>query len=286
VPYAPELPALPAARAGELTAAAGESSARVLIWLGTAALTLPLPPAGAFWREWARWYFTRLSREPGQAGKLPPPDPADLAERVLGAPPLPGGEYLTPEILTRLWTDLDTTVAAAAASHAGGAGAWLHAQNPVWNQVGRVTFHLAENKRDAACPFAFLATYTHRISDQAKPQHLPLGRALQEYAGTNQRGALVALLAPVERAAARSALVRELVDSQRIFQPQRWLPRDAHRFLQEVPALEESGVQVRLPDWWRGGRPARPTVAVTVGGRAANGVGLPRWRRGRTASCG
>ncbi len=274
VRYAPEQASLPAAHAAELATAAESSSAHVLIWLGTAALTLPLPPAGAFWRDWARTYFTRLSREPAEAGRLKPPGAAELAERVLSAPPLPGGEYLSPECLVRLWTELDTAVVAAAQGQAGGAGAWLHAQNPVWNQVGRVTFHLAENKRDPAWPFAFLATYIHRISDQAKPQHLPLGRALQEYAASNQRSALVALLAPVERAAARSAFVRELVDSQRIFQPQRWTPRDAHRFLREVSALEDSGVQVRLPDWWRGGRPARPTVAVTVGGRPAAGVGL------------
>lgn len=274
VPFPPELALLPVGRARELTEAAAESSVQVLIWLGTVALTQPLPPPGAFWREWARAYFTRLSREPGLAGNVPPPDAADLAERVLGAPPLAGGEYLGPELLVRLWTELDAAVAGAAQRHPGGAGAWLHARNPVWNQIGRVTFHLADNKRDPAYPFAFLATYTHRISDQAKPQHLPLGRALQEYAGSNQRTALMALLAPIERAAAQSAFVRELVDSQRIFQPQRWVPHDAHRFLQEVPALEDSGVQVRLPDWWRGGRPARPTVSVTVGGRPANGVGL------------
>jgi len=274
VPYAPEQALLPEAVAQGMAAAAGTSSAHLLSWLGTQALTQPLPTAGVFWRDWARAYFTRLSREPARAGSLPPPDAGDLAERVLGVPPLPGGEYLTPEVLTRFWSELDAMVLAASKGHAEGVGGWLQEQNPIWNQLGRVTFHLAENKRDPAWPFAFLATYTHRISDQARPQHLPLGRALQEYASGDQRHALVALLAPVERAAARSAFVRELVDSQRIFQPQRWTPREAHRFLREVPALEDSGVQVRLPDWWRGGRPARPTVSVTVGGRPAAGVGL------------
>jgi len=269
VPYAAELALLPDAVARDLTARAAQSSADLLSWLGTRALTQPLPTAGVFWREWARTYFARLSREPARVGSLPVPDPGEVAERVLGAPPLPGGEYLTPDVLTRLWAELDARVLLAAGGHAGGVGGWLHEQNPVWNQVGRVMFHLAENKRDPAWPFAFLATYTHRISDQARPQHLPLGRALQEYAGGNQRSALVALLAPVERGAARSPFLRERVDSQRIFQPQRWTPREAHRFLSEVSALEDSGVQVRLPDWWRGGRPDRPTVSVTVGGRPA-----------------
>ncbi len=68
-----------------------------------------------------------------------------------------------------------------------GRSAYLKSCNPVWNAVGRVTFHLAENKRNPAYPFAFLATYTHRISEQGKVQHLPLGRALEEYAGAKNR---------------------------------------------------------------------------------------------------
>ena len=63
----------------------------------------------------------------------------------------------------------------------GGAQAYLRAMNPIWNLVGRVSFHLAENKRDPDNPFAFLATYSSRVSKQARLQYLPLGRALEEY---------------------------------------------------------------------------------------------------------
>ena len=35
--------------------------------------------------------------------------------------------------------------------------------------VGRVHFNLAENRRNAASPCDFLATYTTRLSAQAKP---------------------------------------------------------------------------------------------------------------------
>jgi hypothetical protein len=48
--------------------------------------------------------------------------------------------------------------------------------------VGRVHFNLAENRKDEQAPFAFLATYTHRLSGHGKAQHLPLGQALREYA--------------------------------------------------------------------------------------------------------
>jgi hypothetical protein len=40
----------------------------------------------------------------------------------------------------------------------------------------------------------FLATYTTRLSAAAKAQHLPLGKALQEYSGTRNRERLLSLL--------------------------------------------------------------------------------------------
>ena len=271
---------------GLARAMAGEkASVRGLLWLGTAGLGEVLPAPEGFWRELARRYFSRLCLARDAAGTVAGPTEAEWGETALGAPPLPGGEYLAAGVLARLWAELDAEVAAevARAGLPGGAGEWLHAQNPVWNQVGRVTFHLAENWRDAECPFAFMATYTERLSAQAKPQYVPLGRASQAAAGApatglageaERRAALVRLLEPVQRAAERSAFVRELVQTKRVFQAQRWTAREAYRFLREVAGLEECGVLVRLPDWWRGGQAARPAVAVTVGGNAPVGLGL------------
>ena len=262
--------------AESLRAAAAQSSARVLLVLATRVLAVPLPPAGTYWREFGRRYLTRLCHTPDLAAavSLAPPADEELVAFADTAPPMPGAEYLRAETLRGLWGELDALAFSEIRGTAGGAPAWLKAQNPLWHLVGRVTFHLAENKRDPERPFAFLATYTHRISEQAKPQYLPLGRALQEYAGARNRAVLLALLAPVQRAAEKSALARELVDSQRVFQPQTWTPREAHRFLREIPLFEDSGLLVRIPDWWRGGRASRPTVSVTVGGARAAGLGL------------
>ena len=48
--------------------------------------------------------------------------------------------------------------------HPGGFQDYLSKKNPNWLCSNRVTFHLAENKRDAEHPFAFLATYASRLS--------------------------------------------------------------------------------------------------------------------------
>jgi len=64
-----------------------------------------------------------------------------------------------------------------------------------------VHFNLAENRGDDEAPFAFLATYTTRLTARATAQHVPLGQALREYAGARARSQLAQLLAPVRRAA-------------------------------------------------------------------------------------
>ncbi len=259
-----------------LRKAVAQSSAHTLRWLATSGLDAPLGPGDSFWREFSRLYFTRLCHTPelDVLNSLPSPDVPELEGLVAAAPPLPGAEYLKADTLIGLWRELDALAFAEIAKTKGGAQAWLRKQNPVWSLVGRVTFHLAENKRDPDRPFAFLATYIQRISEQAKPQYLPLGHALQEHAGARNRDALLTLLAPVQRAATKSTLVRELVESKRVYQPQAWTAKEAHRFLRDIPQIEESGLLVRLPDWWRPGRPTRPAVSVTLGEKKPAGLGL------------
>src|SRR6185437_8311751 len=73
-------------------------------------------------------------------------------------------------------------------------------------------------------------------------------------------------------ACAKSKFVQELVDSNDIFHPLMWTPSDAYSFLKEVALLEDSGVLVRLPDWWR--KRQRPRVTVTIGDKKQNQLGL------------
>jgi len=261
--------------ASRLEAAFDASAGEGLLLLATDALTLSVPPSPAYWRDFARGYLQRLCHM-GEVDGEPVPllqcEREELYEFVQEAPPMRGGEFLTADLLERLWKEFGALVCRKSATT--GLSEWLTSKNPMWHTVGRVTFHLAENKRDTNHPFAFLATYTHRLSDQGKPQHLPLARALQEYAGAKNKSVLTSLLVPVQRAAERSTLARELVETRRLFQPIAWPPRDAHRFLRDIPLFEESGVLVRVPDWWKGGRPPRPQVNVRIGETPSNLLGF------------
>ena len=236
----------------------------------------PLPPTFVFWRGVAQRLFTALCHNPNLQNastiNIPKPAEAEWSALAEAAPPMKGLEYLNGAVLARLWDELDAHVHAAIAQAPGGAAAYLKSCNPVWNAVGRVTFHLAENKRNPAYPFAFLATYTHRISEQGKVQHLPLGRALEEYAGAKNRAALAALLSPVQRAAEQSKLARELLDS---------------RADVSSPGLAaRAGVFVFAEhSAFRAKRPGGADSGLVEGGPAAPAAGDRADRRGHRETC-
>src|SRR5690606_10203986 len=106
------------------------------------------------------------------------------------------------------------------------------------NLVGRVCFHLAENRDNEQFPFAFLATYAARVSQQSRVQYLPLGRAAKESSIACDRKALLGLLLPVSKAAEQSPWLKALVDSGAIYRPIAWTPAEAHQFLRSIPILE------------------------------------------------
>ena len=263
----------------ELTGAFAESSARGLLALAARRREAGAWPAEwMFWREMADAYLASMAHAPeaaegGGVTEIAPPTEL-FFQLTLRIPAMRGAEYASPEVFAALWRELDT-LARAEARAAGGLKLWLGRIHPALHLLGKVTFHLAENKRSPETPFAFMATYTHRLSAQEKPVHLPLGRALQEYAGAKNQAALRSLLEPVQQAAERSAWTRDLLDSRRIFQPQAWTPAHAYAFLREVPALEASGIITRIPNWWKNGRGTRPQVSVRVGGDAKSaGLGV------------
>jgi non-specific serine/threonine protein kinase len=256
-----------------------ESQADGLLELGARELASPLPPEFAWARDFACRYLTALCHAPKISGEselpaLSAPAAEEFAATALQAPPMRGLEYLSPDCLVQWWQELDGLVRQGARASGLSARDYLHQLNPAWRTVGRVTFHLAENKRDPESPFAFLATYATRLSAQGKAQHLPLNRALEEYAGARNRAALLALLQPIQQAAESVAWVKELVDSGGIYQPLAWTPREAYQFLQSIPALESSGLIVRVPDWWKAAHPPRPVVSVKIGEQLKGKLGV------------
>lgn len=255
-------------RAGELELAFADSQAAGIMALAGGQSAPDWPLSWQFWRDFGTRYLLLLCQTQPTSERLeplPPPDASILADLTLSIPPMPGAEYCTPDVFTTIWNDLDSWALGSIARHAEGLAGFLHQYAPLWRQVGRVCFHLAENKQDAEFPFAFMATYIPRLGTNARAQHLPLSRALSEYAGSNNRAALLRLLEPVHDAGTSCAWVRELLESGDIYHPLAWTPEEAYPFLKDVPALEECGLVVRLPDWWK--KRPRPRVQVAIASR-------------------
>ena len=281
--------------AERLVSAFRESTSMGLLQLAGVGSKMALPFEFVFWKNWSQRFLRSVSQLNDErfillekvtksskavtasvvsSFSLDPPDDLALAVLVSEAPPMRGLEFLTSELLKASWDDLLVGFLELAQKTDGGCRQLLLALNPDAQLLGRVTFHLAENKRDPDRPFAFLATYAHRLSGKSQVQHLPLGEALRQYAAERDQARLTELLVPVRAAASGSQVVSQLLTSRAIFQPQAWSVSQAYRFLSDVAIMEDAGLSVRVPDWWKSRKATRPQVQVRIGDQRASAVGL------------
>lgn len=221
-------------------------------------------PTLAYWQAISGHLLTQLCHLPNDTRevKVQPLDIALSIEWRLRAPPMIGGEYLSQETLSVLWDQLYQWVDTSAKKE-GGFQSFLEKYAPHWQKVGQVSFHLAENKKDNDKPFAFLATYTTGFNSEGNLKHLPLKEALRQHSDSSNRQGLIKLLTPVQKASEVCPWVGELMASGEIYQPLAWNPQQAYAFLNSISRLEESGLSVRIPNWWK--KRLKPQVSVSIG---------------------
>ena len=275
-PDADELP-LPMELQQRLSDAFAQGTGHGLLHLGAAEVDTILPPALAWWRDFAARFVTLLCATavdaPIDDARIFAPDEQQLLTLILDAPPMRGAEYLTTEVLAKLWVELDAALRNELAASMLTLQSFLKTRHAAWNLVGRVYFNLAENRKDAEAPFAFLATYSSRLSAHGKAQHLPLSQALIEFSDGKSQARLLSLLKPVQAGAEQCGWLREMVETEEIYHPLRWSAADAYQFLNDVPKLEAAGIVVRAPGNWQSGRPARAVVKASVGTRPPSLLG-------------
>jgi len=240
-----------------------------------------------FWRSFGREFLTwacssleeiseervQVATEKGSTPQRPQLSRVRAESLMLAAPPMRGSEYLNAQTLENIWKLLTIEFERQLKQYGGSFRDFLRVKYAAWSEVGRVTFHLAENKESPDKPFAFLVTYITRLSSLGKALHLPLERALQEYSTRNDKQSLLSLLIPLQRAAEQSTFLRELLDSKEIFHPLAWTPKEASTFLKDAAIFEAAGILIRIPRW-KSARAPRPTVKVSIGGKPAAQVGL------------
>ncbi len=227
----------------------------------------PADPVEAFWARLGGMCVRELCHaanpdEPSadEARDLPlVPLPEEAAHLLDDAPPMPGGEYLTPDALGRIWTGLLEWCQGEVESFRG-LHPFLQARAPKWLQVGRVFFHLADNKLNQERPFVFLATYATGFNAKGELRHAGLSEAVKHYGEKRDVAALKRLLGPVQKAAEDVPWVARMLESKALFSARAWVPGQAYEFLKSAETLREDGIGVRLPDWWK----KRPHPKVEV----------------------
>ena len=245
-----------------------------LFYLGFCNKKIPLSPSLSFWRSFSGLFIRKLKLTPDiedrRGGIRIPLAGEELVQLQDQVPLMPGGEYLDEEVLPALWDTLHEIFSRKIEAYDGSVEAFVKEYSPDVHLVGRIYFHLVENKTSDAS-FAFLATYSTRLNDEGESRHLPLKYALEEYEDDNQK--LLELLVTVYEAARQSSLVNDLLESGELFYPLAWSPKEAFTFLQEIPLYEESGILCRIPNWWKS-KTANIGFNLRIGDKTPSMVGM------------
>ncbi len=249
-----------------------------LLQLGASETGSVLPPDFSWWRDFAMRFVAALcalgeNADSAERRAMVAPSANDFTALIDDAPPMPGGEYLRPESMATLWSGMHSALELELAESKLPLQAFLKSRDSRWHLVGRVHFNLAENRRDADFPFAFMATYTSGLSTNGALRHQPLGQALREFSGAGDKAKLLQLLAPVQEASEACAWLKGIVDAGEIFHPLKWTPKDAVRFLRDSEAMERAGLVIRMPANWRANRPSRASVEASVGSTSPSLLG-------------
>jgi hypothetical protein len=245
-----------------------------LLTLGFCDSQVTLSPSLGFWRIVIERYTKTIIQTPGleqirhrfqiQQDELYP-------EEFLEKAPLSiGSEYLNEDLITLIWNQIEKSFKHGIKKYQGTVEAFIHEFSPATHLIGRVFFHLVENKKSDD-PFAFLATYSTGLNQKGESKHMPLKYALQEYGEDQEK--LLELLTTVYTAAKQSQMITEIIDSGEIFYPLAWSAQEAFTFLQEVPVYEDAGILCRIPNWWKG-KNASLGVNINIGGKTPSHVGL------------
>ena len=223
-----------------------------LLFLSFADKSIPLSLSLDFWRYFTSMFTNNLVHLPEletlrDAVAIPLED-ENIDDALSRAPLMPGAEYLNAGFLKLVWSMLNAQFQYEISMYKGAVEDFIHTYSPDVHLVGRIYFHLVENKgRDY--PFAFLATYSTKSDKQGKSKHLPLKSALMEYGAESEK--LLELLSTVHLAAEESALIADILDSGELFHPLAWDEKEAYDFLKEISVYEKCGILCRIPNWWK-----------------------------------
>jgi non-specific serine/threonine protein kinase len=139
-----------------------------------------------------------------------------------------GMEYVDDDWIRTVWEALLAVFKLEIKNYDGTVARYFTEHNANINVVGRVFFHLVENKEEQY-PFAFMATYSTKPVKSKRAVHTPLKNALEEFDGDEKK--LLALISTVIKAAEKSSFISELLESGELFSPLKLTAEEAYTVL-------------------------------------------------------
>ncbi len=219
------------------------------------------PEAGAgyrYFKNLVRSFALHIIREDGEENPVPP---EICSAEATGSPDFTGASQLTAEFHALCYRDFLNALQYRYGNVR--AADQIRALHPQWKDLGRITFHLAENKKDTdnSRPFVFLATRQHSLSETGQVKHQTLGNALLEHA--NDKNALLKLLEPIRTASEKSEILKSLIADNRIFKPCLFSASEAWNFVRDIEIFQSEGIPVRLAGLWKK-RPKRLKLEIQL----------------------
>jgi len=194
----------------------------------------------------------------------------DIDSLIGKVPFVVGAEHIDEYWISNLFNRLMRVFSNEIKDYEGTVARYFSELNSNMNVAGRVFFHLVENKGEEY-PFAFMATYSTKPERSRRTLHTPLKNALVEY--KEEERLLLSLMSTVIKAADRSKLISDLMESGELFSPLKFTSEEAYTFLKEIYVYEEAGIMCRVPDWWRKKRNSFQ-LSVSIGEKEPSRVGL------------
>lgn len=222
-----------------------------------------------FLQKISHTYIESIAKTPNIEMTRVPQKNVELTTLLSNLPYFPGSEFINEQWCDELWEEMQTFITEELHVFKGTVEEYLDQYAHDIIVVGRVYFHLVENKDDEY-PFAFLATYSSGKTGTSDISQVPLKNALIEFSA--DKDAMLNLLSAVTRAAEVSTFISNLLESGELLSPLRFTKEEAYELLKQSALLEECGIILRIPKWWRKKTNTLQTT-ISLGEKAPSYVG-------------
>lgn len=178
-------------------------------------------------------------------------------------PPIKGAEFADEAFFENLFNDFSKEFVSAFVASGKSLIEYIRGLSSQLLQLGKVTFHLAENKGEKAVafPFAFLATFEYLNSD-GLARHFPLKKALISY--SNNTEILQRIIEPIIKASESSKFIKRFLENQRIYNPAALTVPEAVEFIRDIEVFRNANITVKITKLWKK-TPPQAKVNVKIG---------------------